>query len=257
MTFEARAASVLLLSLLAIPHSAAAQGSYGVVWNFHEDGANGALPIAPPIQATDGKLYGTTSVGPSGPGGTVFSFDPATNVFSTLHVFPTPTANGGPHQLIQARDGKLYGVTDNGGANNYGTIFSIDPAVGGASFEVLYDFPAPGPGVTIGGEPLSGLIQDSNGLFYGTTAVGGSFQSGIFGGAGTVYSFDPATRIVTTIHSFGGGVDSLHPGSRLGGVEPWGRVLLVNGKLYGTTQVGGVAEGGVAFSLDPATGSFA
>src|SRR5581483_5098131 len=104
---------------------------------------------------------------------------------------------------------------------------------------------------------LSGLIQDSNGLFYGTTAVGGSFQSGIFGGAGTVYSFDPATRIVTTIHSFGGGVDSLHPGSRLGGVEPWGRVLLVNGKLYGTTQVGGVAEGGVAFSLDPATGSFA
>ncbi len=248
--------SILLTALFSMPQPAAAQTSYNIVWNFHQDGTNGALPIAPPMQASDGKLYGTTSAGPSGIGGTIFSFDPSSNALTTLHVFPQPTANGGPHQLIQGLDGKLYGVTDNGGANNYGTIFSIDPAVGSASFQVLYDFLAPAPGSDRGGEPLSGLIQGPNGLFYGTTAVGGAFQASIFGGAGTVYSFDATTRTATTIHSFGGGVDSLHPGSRLGGVQPWGRVVLVNGKLYGTTQWGGAADEGTVFSVDAATGAF-
>jgi uncharacterized repeat protein (TIGR03803 family) len=246
-----------------LPQAGAAQTSYSVVKSFHCDSTNGCVSATPLLQASDGKLYGGMWSGSTG--ASIFSFDPTTNVPTTLHVFPATSSNGGPvGRLVQStRDGKLYGVTDNGGINNTGTIFSIDPAVGDASFLTLYNFPKPGdpdggPDMVLGGwQPEAGLVEGSDGRMYGTAAGGGKFQSYFGADVGTVFAFDPVSGAFSTLHSFGGGPDESTPGSGSDGWAPRGRLIVgTDGKLYGTTSVSGtwVAGGpaGVVFSLDPA-----
>ena len=79
-----------------------------------------------------------------------------------------------------------------------------------------------------------------NGLLYGTTAFGGTFD------AGTVYSVNPSTGAEHVLHSFGSGSD--------GGV-PYCSLLVVNDQLYGTTFSGGAHRKGTVYTLDPDTGA--
>jgi uncharacterized repeat protein (TIGR03803 family) len=89
---------------------------------------------------------------------------------------------------------------------------------------------------------LSGgaLVTGRQGLMYGTTAKGGS------AGNGTVFSFDPKTRVYTVLYNFQGGADGAQP-------VP-GLVLDKSGMLYGATAAGGASSQGTVFRLDPATG---
>ena len=78
---------------------------------------------------------------------------------------------------------------------------------------------APGPAY-----PQSGVIQASDGNFYGTTATGGS------GGQGTIFKVDGA-GVLTAFYSF------LAPGSSDIGGDPRGRLVQGrDGNLYGTTE---------------------
>src|SRR6266496_4482802 len=70
--------------------------------------------------------------------------------------------------LIQASDGALYGVTGEGGSNNYGTVFKINPDGGG--YTLLFRFPSVGAD---GFDP-SRLVQGRDGQLYGTTWSGGT-----------------------------------------------------------------------------------
>ncbi len=149
----------------------------------------GGYPVGGLVQASNGTFYGTTSTGGAHlGGGTVFSIT-AAGKFKTLYSFcakkgctdgSTPLAS-----LIQASDGNLYGTTYNGGTNatscngGCGTIFKITPT---GQLTTVYNFCSQS-GCVDGYYPESGLVQATNGSFYGTTFFGG--QSG---SAGTVYS---------------------------------------------------------------------
>jgi uncharacterized repeat protein (TIGR03803 family) len=100
---------------------------------FNFDGAtgtypDGAYPVGSVIQATDGKLYGMTSGGGSGFSGVIFSFDPSSSTYTKLKDFQNPDGLSPSGNLMQASDGKLYGMTRFGGSNLLGTIFSFDPS---------------------------------------------------------------------------------------------------------------------------------
>ncbi|MGC9945736.1 MAG: choice-of-anchor tandem repeat GloVer-containing protein [Bryobacteraceae bacterium] len=125
--------------------------------------------------------------------------------------------------LIQATDGNLYGTTAGGGTNlcggsGCGTVFKIGL---GGKLAVLYNFAGPD-----GSGPEAGLIQATDGNFYGTTFVGGPYVCpGSSTGCGTVFKVTPRGEL-TTLHSFNGS----------DGSGPWaGLVQGTDGSLYGTT----------------------
>jgi uncharacterized repeat protein (TIGR03803 family) len=150
---------------------------------------------------------------------------------TTLYGFPAGT----PFQEDELpRSGFLYGTTNTGGANGYGTLYKLDIATGAE--ETLYSF----TGGTDGCNPQSSLVK-YNGLYYGTTARCGAH------GHGTVFSTDLKQSAVTTLYSFDLGVNG-------DGGYPAGRLLAFGGYLWGITQFGGANFSGTLFRIDPATG---
>jgi uncharacterized repeat protein (TIGR03803 family) len=124
----------------------------------------------------------------------------------------------------------LFGMTQAGGSNSGGTIFSIDG--NGLNDSIRFNFDM--NGVT-GSQPLDRLSFGSNGKFYGTTAVGGSFDQGV------IFEFDfsnPAP--FTKLFNFGNTI----------GNYPTGRLTELNGKLYGVTGSGGTNNKGTIYCYD-------
>jgi uncharacterized repeat protein (TIGR03803 family) len=149
----------------------------------------GGYVVSGLVLAGNGTLYGTTTTGGANlKGGTVFSIS-AAGKFTTLYSFcakPDCTDGAAPTgTLIMATDGNLYGTTYNGGMNTSscnagcGTIFKITTA---GQISTLYNFCSKS-GCVDGYYPQGGLVQATNGTFYGTTFYGGTAGAG-----GTVYS---------------------------------------------------------------------
>jgi uncharacterized repeat protein (TIGR03803 family) len=150
------------------------------------------FPAGSLLQLSNGKLYGMSRGGGLDFGGTVFSFDLSSNVFSNVvHMYSV----GGREPMgdvVQAPNGKLYGLAAfDSGRNNTGILFSFDP-VSGTSTR-LHTFDSAG-----GAVPKGTLVVESNGLLYGMTSEGGSSN------LGTVFSFDPATNTYTKLKDFNG-----------------------------------------------------
>ena len=80
------------------------------------------------MQASDGKLYGMTNMGGSSGVGVIFSFDPSSSIYTKLMDFDGTNGANPYGSLMQASDGKLYGMTIRGGSNGSGVIFSFDPS---------------------------------------------------------------------------------------------------------------------------------
>ena len=202
------------------------------------DGADGAEPLAGLIQAANGNFYGTTLYGGASTNcaygcGTVFEITPS-GTLTTLHSFDgtdgaTPYAG-----LVQTSYGSFYGTTAGGGANNNGMVFKITPS---GTLTTLYNFCSKS-GCTDGAGPDAGLVQATDGNFYGTTSGGGANNNG------TVFKITPSGAL-TTLHSFAG-TDGANP---FGGL-----VQATNGTFYGTTMSGGASTNcsygcGTVFSL--------
>jgi uncharacterized repeat protein (TIGR03803 family) len=142
--------------------------------------------------------------------------------------------------LVADGKGNFYGTTAGGGTGTYchcGTAFELSPGLSGTwSEQVLYSFSS---GVGDGSEPSGGLVFDSKGNLYGTTAYGGTFYQG------TVFELTPGangTWSEKVLYSFTGGAN---------GNSPYGSNLTIDsaGNLYGTTFNGGAFGFGVVFEL--------
>jgi len=149
--------------------------------------SDGLLPWAGLIEATDGNLYGTTLGGGTKENGIVFKITPG-GALTTLYNFCSESecADGaGPYaRLVQGSDGNLYGTTSSGGTGGFGTIFKLTL---NGSLTTLHSFcnEAACPNV---GNSAVGLMQDTSGVFYGTSFQGGYETVCNYGGCGTVFS---------------------------------------------------------------------
>jgi uncharacterized repeat protein (TIGR03803 family) len=155
-----------------------ADGTESVVHTF--TGIDGGNPRGALIMDSAGNLYGATYSGGTATeltSGEVFKIDPS-GALSVLHHFigaitPQYTDGGYPYAgPILDKDGNLYGTTSSGGPNGGGSVYKISPT-GTVTF--LYSFSS----APDGNSPIGGLLMDSVGNLYGTTAVGGANDLGL------------------------------------------------------------------------------
>jgi uncharacterized repeat protein (TIGR03803 family) len=218
-------------------------------------GADGGTPIAGVVLDSAGNLYGTTTYGgittgtcsTLGPGcGVVYKVDTAGHE-TVLYSFTGGADGGYPYAgVIRDSAGNLYGTTEFGGipsaTNPFGdgVVYKVDTA---GQETVLHSFTGPPDGAV----PTAGVIRDSAGNLYGTTASGGIFIPGSLPPSfGVVYKLNAAGQ-ETLLYTFTGDAD---------GGSPAGLLLDSAGNLYGTTFAGGNLQGtsgyGVVYKLDTA-----
>ena len=243
-----------IIYFVACVFSVQAQVLYGTTFNGGDGGGtiikfipatNSVIPVhsfesstALPtnfIQANDGKLYAMTAAGGSINAGMIFSFDPSSSTYTRLKDFDIFNGSAPHGSLLQARDGKLYGMTSTGGSSfsygisdGYGVIFSWDPQT--STYVKLKDFDYSDGG----GKPQGSLVQAKDGKLYGMTTGSGS--------GGIIFSYDPISMTYKKLRNF----------VTASGSGPYGSLIQAkDGKLYGMTSIGGTSGKGVIFSFDP------
>ncbi|MBL7861358.1 MAG: VCBS repeat-containing protein [Cyclobacteriaceae bacterium] len=204
---------------------------------FDFSGSNGTYPYGELLEGQDGLLYGTTYSG-NNSYGTIFQLAKDGSGFATLHNF---NLNQGAYPyagLVQDASGRLYGTTYFGnGGGNYSTVYSINPD--GTGYTVLANLNG-----SNGNYAFSKLIIGQDGLLYGTTHSGGTYNTG------TIFRIGRDGSNFAMLYSFGSNTtDSRHPG--------YGQLFqAADGKLYGTTLHGGSEGVGTLYSFDPITFHF-
>ncbi len=169
--------------------------------NFSLNGKAGYAPMGDVLAVYVGgvrKMYGTTSAGGTGGGGAVYQLseiEPNSDRWqlSVLHSFRANSEKGwAPKaELTVDAKGNLYGTTERGGVTgsdgwDCGTVFKLSPGKSGKwTHRIVHSFDANYPSFE-GCFPYSGVVLDSAGNLYGTTAFGGFNRSG-----GTVYEIIP------------------------------------------------------------------
>lgn len=247
-------------NLYGVTEYGGAHPPYGTVFKITPDGklttlynfcsqsncTDGAYPVAALLLAINGNFYGTTMNGGAAGWGSIFEITPA-GTLTTLYSFCSQSSctdglepNGA---LILGTDGNFYGTTLHGGTGGCGgchgggVAFKITP---GGTYTKLHDFCT---GTCLDGTyPFAGLVQGTDGNFYGTAESGGAHS------AGTVFKMTPK-GVVTTLYAF------CSVTACKDGINPYaGLVQGTDGNLYGTTEGDDSTEGNV-FKVSP-SGSF-
>ena len=222
----------------------ALDGTLTYLADFSESPAPGASPFGTLVEARDGLLYGTAQYGGESNFGSVYRFAPSADPnVAKVALFATITGDiGGAYpqsDLCLAADGNLYGTTALGGQYNNGTFFRLNAD---GSYTLLYVF----TGNDDGGSPSRGVVQGTDGAFYGVTSAGGTY------GAGVAYRLNVNGDVasLTVLHEF-------LPDSG-DGANPIGLpVFASDNNLYGTTTRGGSYNNGGVFRVDPNGGNYA
>jgi uncharacterized repeat protein (TIGR03803 family) len=201
----------------------------------------GYAPCTGVIQAKNGNLYGATNQGAANNSGSIYKLTTA-GVYTDLHDFNNTTdatcgANVGRTQvnLLQVTDGSFYGVNGKNGPSGGGSIYKLTSA----NVFTAFLFPSPPP--VDGDLPVSTLLQNTNGLVYGTTFSGGPTScnpcQGVFFSVATgdaaFVNLEPTqkTAIVgTKVGMFGQGFSSAS-------VVKFGGVASISVTLSGTTYL--------------------
>lgn len=204
-------------------------GNETVLYNF-TFGADGGEPNGFLSMDAAGNLYGATIGGGNlshckgGGCGVVFKIDTGGHE-SVLYTFAGPDGAIPSGALLMDSKGDLYGTTNFGGdpnCNNVsffvgcGVVFKVTPA---GTEKVLHTFTGPD-----GANPSYGLLRDSAGNLFSTTAYGGTANSG------TIFEID-SKGVERVLHSFNGTTDGTLPYS--------GLTRDSKGNLYTNTIYGG------------------
>jgi len=223
--------------------------SFQVWWNYGRNPPGGSNPSTALTHAGHGNLYGTTQFGGgigcqscSG-GGVVFELirHAGHRQERVLHAFSGIEKTDGALPLsavIRDLAGNLYGTTEVGGGSSScqggcGTVYKLTPGKSGKPWKetILYNFDNAQYGANPGGD----IVMDKAGSIYGTAGAPG---------CGVIYQLSPGPKgkwTYTRLHQF-----DCSDGDSPNGVT-WGR----NGKLYGSTSLGGADDMGVVFELAP------
>jgi uncharacterized repeat protein (TIGR03803 family) len=189
---------------------------------------------APLLQAADSKFYGVSFQTNS----TVFRFPPVQIVHTFVWVEGVQLY--GP--LVQSSDGNFYGTAVSGGPfqNGSGTVFTLSPKGVVTPFHAFDR----NNKINEGYGPLAGLLQATDGNFYGSTQYGGG--SGGACSCGVLFKLTKS-GVYTVLHTFASGQ----------GFVPQATLLQhTNGKMYAVTFGSGY-DGGVLYSLDVGLAPFA
>ncbi|MCT4623144.1 MAG: hypothetical protein N4A46_05925, partial [Schleiferiaceae bacterium] len=209
--------------------------NYTDVYVFN-DKANGLDPYGSLIQAVNGKLYGLTKNGGTYNYGTLFQFQPDALVYTKLHDFDSINGRNPYGSLVEAANGKLYGMTHSGGQYDRGVIFEFNPSTNAFTNRFVFNG-------TKGRYPYGSLTEATDGKLYGLASTGG------VDGTGSLFQFDPVSGTVTVRHSFVITTQGK-------GYDPRGSLLFTqDGYAYGFTRYGkpgfGLGQGGgVLFKYD-------
>jgi uncharacterized repeat protein (TIGR03803 family) len=204
--------------------------AYKVLHSFTGPTSDGMDPDVS-IREADGTLYGTTCYGGRSYNGTAFTLSPKgreTILYNFLAGYGSC-----PGSLL-AWKGEFYGDAG-GGSYGKGVIFKLDQKRNERVLHSFYGSPNDGAGPSLS-------FHNANGVFYGTTFKGGTYDWG------TVFRMNTAGK-VTVLYSFTGGADGSGPTGVVGDDE---------GNLYGTTVYGGeqicrdAGSCGTVFKLDTA-----
>lgn len=208
-------------SSLRLVHTAVKEA---VLHSFMGGATDGSTPISSLVKVGD-LFYGITGGGGSHGKGTVFSISPAGTGFTVLYSFngKQPNCPGSAPAGLTNVNGTLYGVTQYCGTKGEGTAFSITTA---GALTTLYSF----KGGSDGAEPMAQLTN-VGGMLYGTTAFGG--RNSNYTSPGTVFSINTSGQ-EKILYRFGSTTDD--------GLIPESRLVLLKGKLYGTTISGGIGS---------------
>jgi uncharacterized repeat protein (TIGR03803 family) len=220
---------IAFLILAAAAVSLATAQTETVLYNFcsQPNCTDGQSPFAGVVIDKKDNLYGTTYDGGANGLGVVYKLTPA-GVESVLYNFCSQSGcsdGGQPYAgLLMDKEGNFYGTTVDGGNAGNGTVFELT-ATGEET--VLYRFCSQ-PGCSDGSGPYGGVIMDSEGNFYGTTAYGGA------NGGGVVFKLSSSGE-ETVLWSF--------EGSPSDGSQPYSTLVRdKKGNLYGTTAGGGTTS---------------
>jgi uncharacterized repeat protein (TIGR03803 family) len=184
-------------------------------------GSNGRNPTGSLMKATNGKLYGMTQSGGLYGYGVIFQVDLSGGNFTysvVVNFDGTNTGYGQNGNLIQATNGKLYGVNRNGGLYSHGVLFEY--TIGASNCIPRYNFSGWGS--------EGSLVQcTTNGLLYGMTYQGGTYN------LGSLFQYNTSTFQYSTMVSFSG----------TDGRYPSGSLIEAGGNLYGMSRQGGYGYG--------------
>jgi uncharacterized repeat protein (TIGR03803 family) len=211
-----------------------------VIFSFEED--NGEYADTDLETDNAGNIYGTTVLGGEFGGGTVFQLRPTSNGWehTVLYSFTGGADGGEPYKGVTIdRKGNLYGTAVTGGSGGCeggcGVVYKLSKSGGTWNQTIIHAF----TGGDDGSGPGARVTVDRSGTVYGMTPTGGA------NGVGTIYKIRPhaGSWDFQVIHAFTGGAD--------GAAGSAGRMLLLDGRLYGAATAGGVHGSGVVFELTP------
>jgi uncharacterized repeat protein (TIGR03803 family) len=200
---------------------------------------DGVIPGSGLVQATNGNFYGTTLYGGVSSWGNIFEVTPAGKFKQVYSFCSQPNCADGilslDDPLIQATDGNFYGVTQLGGPNQGGTVYTVTL---NGQLTTLYGFCSPSSNCPDGTYPSGPLTLATDGNFYGTTDSGGNYGPICASGCGTFFEMSPTGQIAT-LHSF-----CAQPNCTDGAFGP-GVMQATNGIFYGDSGFGGSLGWGV------------
>ncbi|HUG13168.1 MAG TPA: choice-of-anchor tandem repeat GloVer-containing protein, partial [Opitutaceae bacterium] len=198
---------------------------YGILHYF--DAVDMWFELSPLCKASNNRVYGTTQIGGLNGLGIVYSVAADGSDFTVVHNFAVSDGWATPGGLMQASDGRLYGLASRGGFNSGGTIYSLN--LDGSGFSVIHHMPS-----NSGFAHNPALLESPNG-----TLVGALVQGGV-DGYGVLFS----------VQLDGSNFQVIRDLSPTAGAFLQDLILGPDGRLYGITNLGGANNYGSIFAVN-------